>query len=56
MTDKNEQIKADMAKLTESYLKGKSKEDPSVTDAQKKEFSEFMSQVTDAVLKQRDQK
>lgn len=44
---KEQQMGADLQKLTESYLKGKVKEDPTITEAQKQEFRELMNQVAD---------
>ena len=46
-----QQIKEDMQSLTESFLKWKSKEDPTVTETQKEEFKSFMTEVIEDALK-----
>jgi len=45
--EKDKQAKADIHNLTESYLKGKQKEDPTITEADKQEFRNLMDEVAD---------
>ncbi len=53
---KEKEMKTSMQSLTESYLKGKEKEDPSITEADKQAFREFMGELTDPVLRQNEKK
>jgi len=47
-----QQVRATVQSLTESFLKAKTKEDPTVTEDQKEEFRKIMGELAEHMVRQ----